>query len=77
VRAKLLQLFERSGPAARRWPQAALRIGRAMMQRVLIGLVQGLPPAVQPLAGFGSCRLSPPALQYSLQALEQHGAAAG
>ncbi|WP_121422960.1 membrane protein insertion efficiency factor YidD [Acidovorax sp. 94] len=47
-----------------------------MMQRLLIGVVKGYRLFLSPWLG-SSCRFEPTCSAYSLQALEQHGAAAG
>ena len=47
-----------------------------MMRRILIGLVKGYRLLLSPWLG-ASCRFEPTCSQYSLQALEKHGAAAG
>lgn len=47
-----------------------------MIQRLLIGLVKGYRLLLSPWLG-GSCRFEPTCSIYSLQALAQHGAAAG
>lgn len=47
-----------------------------MMRRVLIALVRGYRLLLSPWLGSG-CRFEPTCSQYALQALEQHGAAAG
>ena len=47
-----------------------------MMQRLLILLVKGYRLLLSPWLG-SACRFEPTCSQYSLQALEQHGAAAG
>ncbi|MBS7350360.1 MAG: membrane protein insertion efficiency factor YidD [Comamonas sp.] len=47
-----------------------------MMQKLLIGLVKGYRLLLSPWLG-SSCRFEPTCSAYSLQALEQHGAAAG
>src|SRR5450830_1514049 len=47
-----------------------------MLKRVLIGLVRGYRLLLSPWLG-SSCRFEPTCSVYSLQALEQHGAAAG
>jgi len=47
-----------------------------MMQALLIGLVKGYRMFLSPLLG-SSCRFEPTCSQYSLQALQNHGAAAG
>ncbi len=45
-------------------------------QRLLIGLVKGYRLLLSPWLG-SSCRFTPTCSAYSLEALEQHGAAAG
>ena len=45
-------------------------------QRVLIGLVEGYRLLLSPWLG-SSCRFEPTCSAYALQALQQHGAAAG
>ena len=47
-----------------------------LMQRLLIGVVKGYRLFLSPWLG-SSCRFEPTCSVYSLQALEQHGAAAG
>ena len=47
-----------------------------MMQSLLIGLVRGYRLLLSPWLG-SACRFEPTCSQYSLQALQQHGAAAG
>lgn len=47
-----------------------------MMQALLIGLVKGYRMFLSPWLG-SSCRFEPTCSQYSLQALQNHGAAAG
>lgn len=47
-----------------------------MMQTLLIGLVKGYRLLLSPWLG-SSCRFEPTCSAYSLQALQQHGAAAG
>lgn len=47
-----------------------------LMQRLLIGVVNGYRLFLSPWLG-SSCRFEPTCSAYSLQALEQHGAAAG
>lgn len=47
-----------------------------MMQRLLIGLVKGYRLLLSPWLG-SACRFEPTCSRYALQALEQHGAAAG
>lgn len=47
-----------------------------LMQRLLIGVVKGYRLFLSPWLG-SSCRFEPTCSAYSLQALEQHGAAAG
>ena len=47
-----------------------------MMQRLLILLVKGYRLLLSPWLG-SACRFEPTCSQYSLQALQQHGAAAG
>ena len=47
-----------------------------MMQRLLIGVVKGYRLFLSPWLG-SACRFEPTCSQYSLQALQQHGAAAG
>ena len=47
-----------------------------MLKRVLIGLVRGYGLLLSPWLG-SACRFEPTCSVYSLQALEQHGAAAG
>jgi putative membrane protein insertion efficiency factor len=47
-----------------------------MMRTVLMGLVKGYRLFLSPWLG-SSCRFGPTCSQYSLQALEAHGAAAG
>lgn len=47
-----------------------------MMQKLLITLVKGYRLLLSPWLG-SSCRFEPTCSAYSLQALEQHGAAAG
>lgn len=47
-----------------------------MMRRLLIWLVKGYRLLLSPWLG-SSCRFEPTCSVYSLQALEQHGAAAG
>jgi len=47
-----------------------------MMQALLIGLVKGYRIFLSPWLG-SSCRFEPTCSQYSLQALQNHGAAAG
>ena len=47
-----------------------------LMQRLLIGVVKGYRLFLRPWLG-SSCRFEPTCSAYSLQALEQHGAAAG
>jgi putative membrane protein insertion efficiency factor len=47
-----------------------------MMQALLIGLVKGYRLLLSPWLG-SSCRFEPTCSQYSLQALQAHGAAAG
>ena len=47
-----------------------------MLKRVLIGLVCGYRLLLSPWLG-SACRFEPTCSVYSLQALEQHGAAAG
>jgi uncharacterized protein len=47
-----------------------------MMQRLLIGLVRGYRLLLSPWLG-GACRFTPTCSAYALQALQQHGAAAG
>lgn len=47
-----------------------------MMQRLLIALVKGYRLLLSPWLG-SACRFEPTCSQYSLQALQQHGAAAG
>jgi hypothetical protein len=47
-----------------------------MIRRLLITLVKGYRLLLSPWLG-SSCRLEPTCSAYSLQALEQHGAAAG
>ena len=46
-----------------------------MMQRLLIGVVKGYRLFLSPWLG-SACRFEPTCSVYSLQALEQHGAAA-
>ena len=46
------------------------------MQRLLIGLVRGYRLLLSPWLG-SACRFEPTCSVYSLQALEQHGAAMG
>lgn len=46
------------------------------VQRLLVGLVQGYRLFLSPWLG-STCRFTPTCSQYSLQALQQHGAAAG
>jgi len=47
-----------------------------MIRAALIGLVKGYRLLLSPWLG-SSCRFTPSCSAYSLQALEQHGAAAG
>ena len=47
-----------------------------VMQRLLMGVVKGYRLFLSPWLG-SSCRFEPTCSVYSLQALEQHGAAAG
>jgi len=47
-----------------------------MMRALLMGLVRGYRLLLSPWLG-SSCRFEPTCSAYSLQALEQHGAAAG
>ena len=47
-----------------------------MMQKLLMALVKGYRLLLSPWLG-SSCRFEPTCSAYSLQALEQHGAAAG
>ena len=47
-----------------------------VMQRLLMGVVKGYRLFLSPWLG-SSCRFEPTCSAYSLQALEQHGAAAG
>ncbi len=47
-----------------------------MMQRLLMGLVRGYRLLLSPWLG-SACRFEPTCSVYSLQALEQHGAAMG
>ena len=47
-----------------------------MMQRFLLALVKGYRLLLSPWLG-SSCRFEPTCSAYALQALEQHGAAAG
>jgi putative membrane protein insertion efficiency factor len=47
-----------------------------MIRGVLIGLVKGYRLLLSPWIG-SACRFTPTCSAYSLQALEQHGAAAG
>ena len=47
-----------------------------MMQRLLIALVKGYRLLLSPWLG-SACRFEPTCSAYSLQALEQHGAAVG
>ncbi len=47
-----------------------------MMRRLLIGLVKGYRLFLSPSLG-SSCRFEPTCSAYALQALAQHGAAAG
>lgn len=47
-----------------------------LTQRLLIGVVKGYRLFLSPWLG-SSCRFEPTCSAYSLQALEQHGAAAG
>lgn len=47
-----------------------------MMQRLLMGVVRGYRLLLSPWLG-SACRFEPTCSVYSLQALEQHGAAAG
>ena len=47
-----------------------------MMRRLLIGVVKGYRLLLSPWLG-SACRFEPTCSVYSLQALEQHGAAAG
>ena len=47
-----------------------------MMRRLLMGLVRGYRLLLSPWLG-SACRFEPTCSQYSLQALQQHGAAAG
>ncbi|ODS91421.1 MAG: membrane protein insertion efficiency factor YidD [Comamonas sp. SCN 65-56] len=47
-----------------------------MMRRLLMALVRGYQLLLSPWLG-GSCRFEPTCSNYSLQALQQHGAAAG
>ncbi len=47
-----------------------------MMQALLLGLVRGYRLLLSPWLG-SSCRFEPTCSMYSLQALEQHGAAKG
>ena len=47
-----------------------------MMRAALMGLVKGYRLFLSPWLG-SSCRFEPTCSAYSLQALEQHGAAAG
>jgi uncharacterized protein len=47
-----------------------------MMQRLLIGLVKGYRLFLSPWLG-SACRFTPTCSAYSLEALQQHGAAAG
>jgi putative membrane protein insertion efficiency factor len=47
-----------------------------MIQAVLIGLVKGYRLLLSPWLG-SACRFEPTCSLYSLQALQQHGAAAG
>lgn len=47
-----------------------------MMRRLLMALVRGYRLVLSPWLG-SSCRFEPSCSAYSLQALEQHGAAAG
>ncbi len=47
-----------------------------IVQRVLMGVVRGYRLFLSPWLG-SSCRFEPTCSVYSLQALEQHGAAAG
>ena len=47
-----------------------------MMRRLLIALVKGYRLLLSPWLG-SACRFEPTCSAYSLQALEQHGAAAG
>jgi uncharacterized protein len=49
---------------------------RAPIRTLLIGLVKGYRLVLSPWLG-SSCRFTPTCSAYSLQALEQHGAAAG
>jgi uncharacterized protein len=48
----------------------------SVMQRLLIGAVRGYRLFLSPWLG-SSCRFEPTCSAYSLEALEQHGAAAG
>lgn len=47
-----------------------------MMQALLIGIVKGYRLLLSPWLG-SACRFTPTCSAYSLQALQQHGAAAG
>ena len=47
-----------------------------MMQALLVGLVKGYRMFLSPWLG-SACRFEPTCSQYSLQALQAHGAAAG
>jgi putative membrane protein insertion efficiency factor len=47
-----------------------------MIQRLLIGLVQGYRLLLSPWLG-SACRFTPTCSAYALQALEQHGAGQG
>lgn len=47
-----------------------------MLQRLLIGLVQGYRLLLSPWIG-SACRFEPSCSRYAMQALERHGAMAG
>ena len=51
-------------------------MGATMMRALLMGLVRGYRLLLSPWIG-SACRFEPTCSVYSLQALEQHGAAAG
>jgi len=55
---------------------AALAVWLRLPQTVLIGLVKGYRLLLSPWLG-SACRFEPSCSAYSLQALQQHGAAAG
>lgn len=61
--------------AARMLRRAAGRVAR-LPQKFLVGLVKGYRLLLSPSLG-SSCRFEPTCSAYSLQALQQHGAAKG